>query len=114
MTDPARPERGEAALGAEATSAASQRGPAKGQRTLSVSDPQVAVKTASVSLAVFRGCVLTKGVAGYVAALIWTDFPMLTYEQIEALIYPKVVRGRLLDETLILDRARAIATVVCL
>lgn len=113
MHEHARPEREAAAPTAEAAVAAAPGGPAKALEASRMTDPQAVVKTAATAWNGYLGEVLTREIASYVACLAWLDFPGLTYEQIIELVYPRVLRGKLITEDLITDRARAIATVVC-
>jgi hypothetical protein len=108
----ARPDRGTAAPAAEATSAAAPGGPAKAHEAQRMTDPEAIVKTASTAFNGYLGQVLDRQLAGYIAALAWLDFPTLTYGQIVELIYPAIVRDKEITRELILDRARAIATIV--
>lgn len=113
MTAHACPKNEAAAPEAEAASAAAPGGPAKALRAPRMADPKAVVKTATTAFNPFRGHLLTKTIAGIVAGFLWSDFPGLTYEEIESLVYPKIVRGQLITDDLIRDRAAQIATVVC-
>ena len=114
MHEHARLKREAAAPTAEAAVAAATGGPAKAREASRMTDPQAVVKTAATAFNGYLGQVLDRQLAGYIAALAWTDFDNLTYGQLVELIYPEVVRGKEITPELILDRARAIATIVCL
>jgi hypothetical protein len=75
----------------------------------SVTDPASVVKRAAAALRTLTGCWMTRQVSRCLAELIIIDFPKLDPSEIVEALSIERVKGQLLTEALIDERARQIA-----
>ena len=75
----------------------------------SVTDPESVVKRAAAALRTLTGCWMTKQVTRCLVELIVLDFPKLDSSDVAEALSVEKVRGQLLTEAVIDERARQIA-----
>jgi hypothetical protein len=74
----------------------------------SVPDPDSVVKRVEDALRTLRGCLLTKTAAHLLTEMVWLEIPHVKREDIMELLWWPKIRGKLITDALIAERASQI------